>query len=196
MRRVWRRRMPDKNKARLMKVLHVGCEPVCPTHARASIRAIPACMETTHEPDQTAIAETFAQLGLSAPLIQQLVEVGYEAPTSIQQQTIPLLLAGRDLIGQAQTGTGKTAAFALPILDRLDLEPQRRASAGADCPRANSPFKWPRPSTLYSKYLGRVRCCPFTAATRSASRSSGCAGDCTSSSARPAASWITCAAAR
>ena len=51
--------------------------------------------------DQSAIAETFAQLGLSAPLIQQLVELGYEAPTSIQQQTIPLLLAGRDLNGSA-----------------------------------------------------------------------------------------------
>src|SRR5512139_3709228 len=74
-------------------------------------------MDTT-PPDSL---ETFAQLGLSAPLIQLLSEVGYEAPTSIQQQTIPQLLANRNLIGQAQTGTGKTAAFALPILDRLDL---------------------------------------------------------------------------
>jgi ATP-dependent RNA helicase DeaD len=70
---------------------------------------------------QALISESFARLGLSKQLIQTLNEVGYETPTPIQQQTIPLLLAGRDLIGQAQTGTGKTAAFALPILDKLDL---------------------------------------------------------------------------
>jgi ATP-dependent RNA helicase DeaD len=63
---------------------------------------------------------TFAQLGLSARVVQTLDELGYEAPTPIQERTIPILLAGRDLIGQAQTGTGKTAAFALPILERID----------------------------------------------------------------------------
>ena len=64
---------------------------------------------------------TFASLGLSAPLLETLAQLGYEAPTPIQARTIPALLAGRDLIGQAQTGTGKTAAFALPILQQLDL---------------------------------------------------------------------------
>jgi ATP-dependent RNA helicase DeaD len=64
---------------------------------------------------------TFASLGLSAPLLDTLAQLGYEAPTPIQARTIPALLAGRDLIGQAQTGTGKTAAFALPILQQLDL---------------------------------------------------------------------------
>jgi ATP-dependent RNA helicase DeaD len=63
---------------------------------------------------------TFSQLGLSARLVQTLSDLGYEAPTPIQERTIPVLLAGNDLIGQAQTGTGKTAAFALPILDRID----------------------------------------------------------------------------
>ena len=62
---------------------------------------------------------TFASLGLSAPLLESLAQLGYEAPTPIQARTIPALLAGRDLIGQAQTGTGKTAAFALPILNHL-----------------------------------------------------------------------------
>jgi ATP-dependent RNA helicase DeaD len=66
----------------------------------------------------------FQLLGLSEPLVQAVNDVGYEAPTPIQLQVIPLLLAGKDVIGQAQTGTGKTAAFALPILQRL--EPQRR----------------------------------------------------------------------
>ncbi|HEX3577758.1 MAG TPA: DEAD/DEAH box helicase [Thermoanaerobaculia bacterium] len=65
---------------------------------------------------------TFASLGLSAPLLETLAQLGYEAPTPIQARTIPALLAGRDLIGQAQTGTGKTAAFALPILQQLDLK--------------------------------------------------------------------------
>ncbi|MCG3168683.1 MAG: ATP-dependent RNA helicase DeaD [Pseudomonadales bacterium] len=70
---------------------------------------------------------SFAELELSAPLLQALADVGYETPSPIQQACIPPLLAGRDLLGEAQTGTGKTAAFALPLLQRLDLarrEPQ------------------------------------------------------------------------
>ncbi|AXA93879.1 DEAD/DEAH box helicase [Massilia sp. YMA4] len=63
----------------------------------------------------------FTDLELSAPLIKALKEVGYEAPSPIQAATIPHLLANRDVLGQAQTGTGKTAAFALPILSRIDL---------------------------------------------------------------------------
>jgi len=64
----------------------------------------------------------FNQLALKTPLLKALDEVGYETPSPIQAQTIPLLLAGRDILGQAQTGTGKTAAFALPILSNLDLK--------------------------------------------------------------------------
>ena len=55
------------------------------------------------------------------PLIRSLVEVGYENPSPIQAATIPYLLDNRDVLGQAQTGTGKTAAFALPILSRIDI---------------------------------------------------------------------------
>jgi len=65
---------------------------------------------------------TFNQLALKKPLLKALDEVGYETPSPIQAQTIPLLLEGRDVLGQAQTGTGKTAAFALPILSNLDLK--------------------------------------------------------------------------
>ena len=64
---------------------------------------------------------TFQELSLAAPVLKTLKEVGYEIPTPIQRATIPLILAGRDVIGQAQTGTGKTAAFALPLLSRIDL---------------------------------------------------------------------------
>ncbi len=69
----------------------------------------------------TAPNVTFAELELSEPVVAALNEVGYESPSPIQAATIPPLLAGRDVVGQAQTGTGKTAAFALPILSRLDL---------------------------------------------------------------------------
>ncbi|SFM67354.1 ATP-dependent RNA helicase CsdA [Ectothiorhodospira mobilis] len=70
----------------------------------------------------TDTTPAFAALGLPAPVLQALEESGYEAPTPIQAQAIPALLAGNDLLGQAQTGTGKTAAFALPLLARLDPE--------------------------------------------------------------------------
>ncbi|HET7435246.1 MAG TPA: DEAD/DEAH box helicase [Thermoanaerobaculia bacterium] len=68
----------------------------------------------------TESSNRFAELGLSEPLVAALTTLGYEAPTPIQERTIPVLVAGRDLIGQAQTGTGKTAAFALPVLQQLD----------------------------------------------------------------------------
>lgn len=64
---------------------------------------------------------TFADLQLSPALLEALAGIGYETPSPIQAATIPPLLAGRDVLGQAQTGTGKTAAFALPLLQRLDL---------------------------------------------------------------------------
>jgi ATP-dependent RNA helicase DeaD len=65
--------------------------------------------------------DTFAALQLPAPLLSALADVGYETPSPIQAACIPLLLAGRDLLGEAQTGTGKTAAFALPVLANIDL---------------------------------------------------------------------------
>lgn len=65
--------------------------------------------------------ESFAQLALAAPILRALNDVGYESPSPIQAESIPYLLDGHDLLGQAQTGTGKTAAFALPLLNNLDL---------------------------------------------------------------------------
>ena len=69
----------------------------------------------------------FAALDLNPSIVAAVVATGYEEPSAIQQQSIPIILAGHDMIGQAQTGTGKTAAFALPILSRIDTskrEPQ------------------------------------------------------------------------
>src|SRR5688500_17356025 len=62
---------------------------------------------------------SFDALGLAEPLVRAVLAEGYERPTPIQLDAIPHVLAGRDLLGCARTGTGKTAAFALPMLDRL-----------------------------------------------------------------------------
>ncbi|HWU23066.1 MAG TPA: DEAD/DEAH box helicase, partial [Nocardioides sp.] len=82
---------------------------------------VPADEATAKTTEATPEATTFADLGLGADVLKALKAVGYESPSAIQAETIPHLLAGRDVVGLAQTGTGKTAAFALPILDRLDL---------------------------------------------------------------------------
>lgn len=74
---------------------------------------------------------TFADLNLTQPLLDALAEAGYTNPTPIQAQSIPLLLQGRDLLGMAQTGTGKTAAFALPLLHRLAQTPRPAPKNGA-----------------------------------------------------------------
>src|SRR5438045_8933353 len=71
---------------------------------------------------------TFAELGLSEPQLEALAHLGYPRPTPIQEQAIPAMLSGRDVIGQAQTGTGKTAAFGLPLLEFDDTgSPEVRA---------------------------------------------------------------------
>ena len=69
---------------------------------------------------------SFSDFGLSQPILKALAAEGYETPTPIQAQAIPQVLAGRDLCGIAQTGTGKTAAFALPILHQLADDPKAR----------------------------------------------------------------------
>ncbi|MFE6994891.1 DEAD/DEAH box helicase [Microbacterium sp. NPDC057659] len=75
---------------------------------------------------ETAEAETpatpgFDEIGITGPVLKAIHDLGYETPSPIQAATIPLLLQGRDVLGTAQTGTGKTAAFALPVLENLDL---------------------------------------------------------------------------
>ena len=78
---------------------------------------------------------TFADLGLSDELLRAVTDSGYTEPTPIQQAAIPSVLMGKDLIGIAQTGTGKTAGFVLPMIDIL----ARRAQ-----PRPHAPFADPR----------------------------------------------------
>src|SRR5262245_62527809 len=78
---------------------------------------------------------TFANLGLSAELVRAVTEQGYTAPTPIQSQAIPVVLSGRDLLGAAQTGTGKTAGFTLPMLQRFS------AHASASTSPARHPIR-------------------------------------------------------
>src|SRR6187402_3052436 len=81
---------------------------------------------------RSASAEGFAALKLSPALVSAVTALGYEEPTPVQRETIPLLLSGRDMLAQAATGTGKTAAFALPMLHQLLENPPsgRRRTRG------------------------------------------------------------------
>ena len=77
---------------------------------------------------------TFKELGLTPALLRAVSELDYVTPSPIQQRAIPPVLQGRDLIGCAQTGTGKTAAFAVPILQRMQTGPAPKPSKGAARP--------------------------------------------------------------
>ena len=139
------------------------------------------------EPDAKPDEEvTFADLGLPVDLLRAVTDMGYVTPTAIQREAIPVLLAGRDVVGVAQTGTGKTAAFGLPLLDAVDarepvvqalvLAPTRElalqsADAIADMPTARAAWT----------------SSPSTAAPPTARRSGRCATAPRSSSARPGA---------
>jgi ATP-dependent RNA helicase RhlE len=79
---------------------------------------------------------TFVDLALAPALLRALAEEGYATPTPIQAQSIPMLLQGRDVLGMAQTGTGKTAAFALPLLHRLAMAPRPAPKGGARSTRS------------------------------------------------------------
>src|SRR5215212_2156257 len=101
----------------------------------------------------------FASLGLSDGLLRNLTLLGYETPTPIQERTIPLLLGGRDVVGQAQTGTGKTAAFALPVLERL--EPKSAAvQALVLTPTRELAIQVAEAFHTYARRMGGVRVLP------------------------------------
>jgi len=100
----------------------------------------------------TSSVDTFAQLGLSEPILQALTDVGYETPSSIQAECIPLLMEGKDLLGMAQTGTGKTAAFALPLLQKLDVT-QRFPQALVLAPTRELAIQVAEACQKYAKHL-------------------------------------------
>ncbi len=99
---------------------------------------------------------TFNELNLSAPILRAVAEAGYEIPSPIQAAAIPPVLEGRDLMGCAQTGTGKTAAFALPMLDRLSAAPARKKGtvrALILTPTRELALQIGESFAVYSKYL-------------------------------------------
>jgi len=104
--------------------------------------------------------DSFSELSLPAFLLKALAEVGYEKPSTIQSMTIPPLLAGRDLVGQAQTGTGKTAAFALPVL--ASLEPaQARPQALVLAPTRELAIQVAEAFQTYAAHLEGFRVLPL-----------------------------------
>jgi len=109
--------------------------------------------------DQAEQAGGFAALGLRPELLTALEALGYEEPTPIQRETIPLLMAGRDLLGQAATGTGKTAAFALPALQLIDGRPASKPIALVLVPTRELAMQVSEAFFRYGKSLG-AKCVP------------------------------------
>jgi ATP-dependent RNA helicase DeaD len=116
---------------------------------------------TSPAPESDAPPEsTFAELGLSDAVLKAVKDVGYETPSAIQAATIPPLMAGRDVIGLAQTGTGKTAAFALPILSRLDPA-QKTPQALVLSPTRELALQVSEAFEAYATHLHGVRMLPI-----------------------------------
>jgi len=105
-------------KPESVEQLSVGHPPVVPPEAMIDA-------PTLAEAEAATIGITFAELGLGGPMLASLEAAGYTRPTPIQAQAVPLAMKGRDLMGLAQTGTGKTAAFTIPIIERLIGGPKR-----------------------------------------------------------------------
>ncbi|HEY8563734.1 MAG TPA: DEAD/DEAH box helicase [Pyrinomonadaceae bacterium] len=101
----------------------------------------------------------FDEFELKAEILKAVNELGYETPSPIQQKTIPLLLEGRDIIGQAQTGTGKTAAFALPVLENIEVK-NADVQALVLTPTRELAIQVAEAFHSYAKHLGRVRVLP------------------------------------
>jgi len=102
---------------------------------------------------------TFGQFGLNDELMRAINDVGYETPSPIQLKTIPLLLEGKDIVGQAQTGTGKTAAFALPGLQKIDTK-SSKVQVLVLTPTRELAIQVAEAFHTYAKHLGRVRVLP------------------------------------
>ncbi|MDX6326492.1 MAG: ATP-dependent helicase DeaD, partial [Nocardioidaceae bacterium] len=110
-------------------------------------------------PEETPTV-SFAELGLDERVLRALDDVGYESPSAIQAATIPPLMAGRHLVGLAQTGTGKTAAFALPILSRIDVS-QRAPQALVLAPTRELALQVSEAISKYAHYLPGLHVLPI-----------------------------------
>ncbi|GAA4027466.1 DEAD/DEAH box helicase [Arthrobacter methylotrophus] len=131
-------------------------EPAAPAQAEAHAAEAPVKAESPAEEEEEGIR--FVDLGIDPRVLAALQDVGYEKPSPIQAATIPLLLEGRDVVGLAQTGTGKTAAFAVPALSRLaelhDLNgPSRKTQALVLAPTRELALQVAEAFTSYAKHI-------------------------------------------
>ncbi len=104
---------------------------------------------------------SFSEMGLAAPLLQAISDAGYETPTPIQQEMIPHMLAGKDVVGQAQTGTGKTAAFALPLLTRLAPDKTRNPQILVLAPTRELAIQVADAFEAYGRHMKDLRVLPI-----------------------------------
>jgi ATP-dependent RNA helicase DeaD len=104
---------------------------------------------------------SFSDMGLSAPLLQAINDAGYESPTPIQEEMIPHMLAGKDVVGQAQTGTGKTAAFALPLLTNLLPDKARNPQILVLAPTRELAIQVAEAFESYGKHIKDLRVLPI-----------------------------------
>ena len=126
-----------------------------------------AAPENTSDETAVSAAESFAgeeipvfeRLGLGKKLLRAISDMGFDAPSPIQEKSIPIQLAGRDLIGQAQTGTGKTAAFGLPLLMKVDPK-IKKLQAVILCPTRELAIQVSDELHRYAKYLHNVKILP------------------------------------
>ena len=100
---------------------------------------------------------SFNQLDLKPELLRAISEMGYETPSPIQQQAIPVILDHKDIIGQSQTGSGKTASFGLPILNQLDPLPNRKTQALILAPTRELCLQVADEMRKFAKYMEGVR---------------------------------------
>ncbi len=116
-------------------------------------------MSTLYETEFPTLS--FSEMGLTAPLLQSISDAGYETPTPIQQEMIPHMLAGKDVVGQAQTGTGKTAAFALPLLTRLRADKTRSPQILVLAPTRELAIQVAEAFETYGKHMKDLRVLPI-----------------------------------
>jgi ATP-dependent RNA helicase DeaD len=99
----------------------------------------------------------FSDLGLSEPLLKAIEDIGFEEPTAIQRSTIPLVMSGRDVIGQSQTGTGKTAAFTIPAIERIDPSKRRDTQVLIMCPTRELAVQACDEIRKFTKYIEGIK---------------------------------------
>ncbi len=133
-------------------------ERPAPSAARAERRdrvdSAPPLVSANAPSSEEMTASPFNELGLAPQFVRAVLEAGYKAPTPIQRETIPLVLSGRDVLGQAQTGTGKTAAFTLPLLQRLGARGGGKVRALVLSPTRELAAQLGVAADSYGKYSG------------------------------------------